>query len=219
MRNAVVKSGSLEESDGLLSDHTLQWADFSIKRLIGAFQEKLGEQYAHHKVEEKIMALEDAFRSLDDLDGHEFHRLVDEYQTLDEVLSETMKCAGNHVKDSDKGYQFSPFLIRSSNTVKLWQEVLARICVRRPFTSRILKLTEKVGVKLHAHQHFSLRTVRQRLSQATEKKREAQKDDANNRVKWLGEISQEAALDHPNTEWQTILNRMAEAAKMKQLTA
>ena len=71
MRNAVVKSGSLEESDGLLSDHTLQWAAFSIKHLLGyykvvplgrntrefllvnakkklAFQNKLGELHAHH---------------------------------------------------------------------------------------------------------------------------------------------------------------------------
>ena len=66
------------------------------------------------------MALEDAFRSLDDLDGLEFHRLVDAYQTLDKVLSEAMKSAAKHVKDSNKGYQFSPFLIKCSNAAKLW---------------------------------------------------------------------------------------------------
>ena len=95
--------------------------------------------------------------------------------------------------------------------------MLARTQVQRPFTSRILKLAEKAGVQLHAHQRFSLRTARRKLSEATEKKREAQKDDANNRVKWLEEIAQEAALDHPNTEWQTILDRIVETAKMKQL--
>ena len=240
MQNEVVKSGSLEESDGLFSDHTLQWADFSIKRLLAcnkvvpidrnahefllvnakkrhAFQDKLGEQHVHHEVEEKIMALEEAFRSLDDLDGHDFHRLVDKYQTLDKVLSEAMKCAANHVKDLDKDYQFLPFLIKCSNMVKLSQEVLARTRVRRLFIPLILKFAENVGVKLHARQRFSLRTVRQKLSKAAAKKREAQKDDANNRVKWLEEIAQEAALDHPNTEWQTILSRMVKAAKMKQL--
>ena len=126
MRNAVVKSGLLEDSDGLISDHTLQWADFSIKHLLGcdrvvplgrntrefllvnakkkhAFQDKLGELHAHHKVDEKRMALENAFRSLDDLDGLEFCRLVDAYQTLDKVLSEAIKRAAKHVKDSDKG--------------------------------------------------------------------------------------------------------------------
>ena len=100
MRSAVVKSGSLEESDGLFSDHTIQWADFNTKRLLGCyrvvplgrstcefllvkakkkhdFQDKLGELHAHHKVEEKILALEDAFCSLDDLDGLDFRRLVD----------------------------------------------------------------------------------------------------------------------------------------------
>ena len=80
------------------------------------------------------MALEDAFRSLDDLDGREFHRLVDEYQTLDKVLSEAMKSAAKHVKDSDKGYHCLLLLIKCSNAVKFWQEVLARIRVRQPFT-------------------------------------------------------------------------------------
>ena len=55
--------------------------------------------------------------------------------------------------------------------------------------TKAVKLAEKVGVKLHAHQRFSLRTVRQKLSEATAKKREAQKDDANNRVKWFEEIT------------------------------
>ena len=131
VRDAVIKSDSLGESDGLFSDHTLQWADFNIKRLLGcdrvvplggntrkfllvnakqkhAFQDKLRELHAHHKVEEKILALEDAFRSLDDLDSLDFHRLVDAYQTLDKVLSEAMKSAAKHVKDLDKGYQFCP---------------------------------------------------------------------------------------------------------------
>ena len=62
-----------------------------------------------------------------------------------------MKSAAKHVEDSEKGYQFSPLLIKCSNAVKLWQEVLARTRVRRPFTSRTLKLAEKVGVKLHVH--------------------------------------------------------------------
>ena len=58
--------------------------------------------------------------SLDDLDGHNFHWLVDEYQTLHKVVSEAMKYAANDAKDSDKGYQFSSFLVKCSNAVKLW---------------------------------------------------------------------------------------------------
>ena len=66
----------------LFSDHKLQWVDLNIKRLLGcdrivplgritrefllvnatkkhAFQDKLGDLHARHKVEEKIFALED----------------------------------------------------------------------------------------------------------------------------------------------------------------
>ena len=157
MRSSVVNSGSLEESDELFSDHMLQWADFNIKRLLGCdrvvplgrntrefllvtakkkhtFQDKLGELNSHHKIEEKILALEDAFCSLDYLDGLDFHRPVNAYQTLDKVLSEAMKSAAKHAKDSDKGYLFPPFLIKCSNAVKLWQEVLVRTRVCQPFT-------------------------------------------------------------------------------------
>ena len=48
--------------------------------------------------------------------------MVDAYQTLDKVLSEAMKSAAKHVKDSDKGYRFLPFLIKCSNAVKLPHE-------------------------------------------------------------------------------------------------
>ena len=59
--------------------------------------------------------------------------------------------------------------------------------------------------------------MRQKLSDARTKKTAAQKEDASNRQKWLEEIAQEAQKDSPNTEWEVILKRMIEAARMKQL--
>ena len=51
VRNAFVKSGSLEESE------------MAFSQIAHYFQDKLGEQHTHHKVKEKIMALDKAFRA------------------------------------------------------------------------------------------------------------------------------------------------------------
>ena len=59
--------------------------------------------------------------------------------------------------------------------------------------------------------------MRQKLSDARARKTAAQKEDASNRLKWLEEIAQEAQKDSRNTEWETILKQMIEAARMKQL--
>ena len=101
--------------------------------------------------------------------------------------------------------------------MKLWEENLSRTRQRKPFTRHILRLAEKIGYKIHIHQKFSIKTVRQKLTDARTGKAAAQKEDASNRQKWLEEIAQEAQKDNLNTEWEVILKRMIEAARMKQL--
>ena len=81
-------------------------------------------------METKIDKLEADFECLDDneLDGDKRRRLVARYQTIDKVIAENMKCAANSVKSSDRGCQFSNelLIIKCSNQVKLWEEVLSR---------------------------------------------------------------------------------------------
>ena len=122
------------------------------------------------------------------VDGDKGKRLVARCQTIDKVIADNMKCAATSVKSSDRAYQFSNELITCSNQVKLWEEILSQTRQRKPFTMHTLRLAEKIGYKIHIHQNFSIKTVRQKLTDARTKKTSAQKEDASNRQKWLEEF-------------------------------
>ena len=108
------------------------------------------------------------------------------YQTMDRVVADNMKCASNSVKSSNRGHQFSNKVVTCSNRVKLWEEVLSRTRRHKPFTRHILRLVEKIGYKIHVHQKFGIKTVRQKLTDPRIKKTAAQKEDADNRQKQGG---------------------------------
>ena len=92
------------------------------------FQKKLAELHKCHNIENKVTKLAQDFKNIQQNDSHSTNlmALVDRYQTLDKVMSELMLAAAKKVKDTNKGYQMSPDLIKAMNRVKLWQEVLYR---------------------------------------------------------------------------------------------
>lgn len=62
-----------------------------------------------------------------------------------------------------------------------------------------------------------MKQICQRLSTAYKKKKWPQKIDAEDRIKWLKELTKEAQKDHPDTEWEKILAQIIAATKARQV--
>ena len=138
VREAVEKSRTLGQHEGITSNHTLQWADLSLVKLFGTdhippmarnereftlahakkksqFQKSVQEKHDLHKIESRIQALADDFTRADPLEeeGPKFRTLTKWYNDIDELVKSTLRHAATSVGQKNMGYQQSPELIHS----------------------------------------------------------------------------------------------------------
>lgn len=240
--DSIIQSGSLQQDEGVLSDHTLQWVDFDPKLLfrntalvpmtVGErqftltnakkkhlFQEKLQEIHAHQKIPERVttLARDFAHASEGGFSDQEFITLVDRYQCLDREIQDSIISAANSTGRKDFGYQRSPQLVATARAVVMWKSLASSKRRTVGITDRARQLSEELSLDISDFPVWKTKDIEERLRIAYMHKREAQKNDGELRAKWLEELAQEAALDKPDKEWQDVLKEMIAAARQRSL--
>ncbi|KAL7547174.1 LOW QUALITY PROTEIN: hypothetical protein ACHAWF_010494 [Thalassiosira exigua] len=204
---AVLQSGSLALHEGMISDHTLQWVDFCIKKLFNEkinphvspfdrqftlqnpkkkheFQKKLHELNDKDKVEDKVKALAKDFKRIGDrgLTNPEVIALVLRYQALDKTIHDNMIAAANSIGRKNYGYQLSPDLKVAGEDITFWKGVCS--CIRRkaPFTARVTKMADLQKMD-KAEYTITYKAARRKLSEARKRRREVIKNEGEERAK------------------------------------
>ena len=237
--DGVDQSGALGLHEGVISDHTLQWVDLNTQLIFRnntvvpttpserqfnltnaikkhAFQDKLAEIHTHQKIKERIIQLADDFEHLDSTDhaDRDFITLVTRYQALDDEIRESIITAASTVSKRDFGYQRSPALVNSAKLVVLWKMVLSCKRRRTEFSERAHTIAGELGIAMESLQ-VTYKEAQQRLKDAIHEKRRVQKEDSEERAKWLEELAMEATLDKPDKDREQVLKEMIAAARQK----
>ncbi len=241
-RRAVLQSGALGLHEGIVSDHTMQWVDFDTSLLFQnewydptspcerqftmrnvkkkhAFQAKLREIHDHQRIGERVLELADDFKTAmtHDLEDVEMIALVARYQRLDTEIQMSIKAAENSVGRKNFGYQRSSALVNAGAAVLLWKAVFSCINRKTKFTERVRKLAEKLLIPSNEYTNLDHKQARMKMSDARKCKRAVNKNDGEERAKWLEGIAQAAALDKPDRDWQAILKQMIRAARQRSI--
>jgi|EP01082_Thalassiosira_pseudonana_P005944 hypothetical protein len=138
---AAVQGGSLGIHEGLFSDHTLQFVDFDQRRLFrnnayvpltrqerqftlknaikkNAFLTKLYEIHSHQRIDDRVVALAQAFS-----EGGKTDDLVQRYNNLDYEIRCSMLAAANTQARKNFGYLWSPALVKAGMMTRLWRSI------------------------------------------------------------------------------------------------
>ena len=183
------------------------------------FQAKLKEIHEHQKIKERVLSLAKDFEQLtsNELSDIDMIKLIDRYQRLDTEIQISIKAAADSVGRKNFGYQNSPKLAQAGTTVLLWKAILS--CVRRKtaFSDRVGKLAQRMSVETEEYSAITHQQARAKLAAARKDKREIQRQDGEERAKWLEEIAQAAQLDQPDKEWEQLLKQMIHAARQRSI--
>ena len=145
-----------------------------------------------------------------------FDVLVHRYNVIDKLIAEGMKSSASAVKP-DFGYQRSPELTKAFGRVCLWKAVLSCVTRNVPLTEKVHKLSQRCGITVPPCESLTRKGVLRILSAAQIRKRCVIRDDGEHRAKWLEGLALEASIDNPNSEWESILKQMINAARSKRV--
>ncbi|KAL7549686.1 hypothetical protein ACHAWF_012949 [Thalassiosira exigua] len=225
----------------MISDHTLQWVDFCIKKLFNEnigphvspfdrqftlrnpkkkheFQKKLHELNDKDRVEDKVKALAKDFKRIGDrgLTDPEVIALVLRYQALDKIIHDNMIAAANSIGRKNYGYQLSPDLKASGEDITFWKGVCS--CIRRkaPFTARVTKMADARKMN-EAEYTLTYKAARRKLSEARKRRREIINNEGEERAKWLEELAIAMNVDDPLKSHEDCIKQMANAARQRQM--
>eukprot|EP01082_Thalassiosira_pseudonana_P000262 g12.t1 g12 contig1:28787-30398(-) len=172
----------------------------------------LREIHHHQKIGERVQALELAFQKEGKTEA-----LEQRYNRLDYEIRCSMLAAANAQARKSFGYQWSPALVTAGRMKRFWRIVTSSKRRHSKVAPAALRLAETLQIPTDNLDDLRLAVCHRNLHEAAKRLRQVQRNDAEERLKWLEDLAQEAMRDDPTSDWQQILKRLVTATKTKAL--
>ena len=108
-----------------------------------------------------------------------------------------MIASANAVGRKDYGYQRSADLIEAGRRLNLFKGILSCIGGKTTWTKAVTRLAELINTNLEEMENLTYAEARTKTHKAREQLTKVQKEDGENRIKWLEGIAHSNFLENP----------------------
>jgi hypothetical protein len=116
-----------------------------------------------------------------------------------------MLAAANTQARKKFGYHWSPALVKAGMMTCLWRSITSSKRRQTQVTASARQLANLLDMPIQVVDDLSAAACHSNLHAAVRRLWQVQRDDVAERLQWLENLAQEAAVDWPGEDWQLIL--------------